>query len=119
MAIATIEAIRGQNLLAHVQEVVEPLLRDRLTHLSNHHAVQGVRVIGAQAAIEFIDRDGDCDSEIVLDVQRQCMDKNLLVYSGGRQSNVLMLLPPITIDEVTLGEGLDRIHAIIEKRLEA
>ncbi len=47
------------------------------------------------------------------------MDKNLLVYSGGRQSNVLMLLPPIIIDEVTLGDGLDRVHAIIEKRLRA
>jgi hypothetical protein len=32
---------------------------------------------------------------------------------------VLMLLPPITIDDITLGEGLDRIHAIIENRLEA
>jgi 4-aminobutyrate aminotransferase len=119
MAVATIEAIRGQDLLAHVQEVVEPLLRDRLTHLADHHAVQEVRVTGAQAAIEFIDRNGDCDFDIVLDIQRQCMDENLLVYSGGRQSNVLMLLPPITIDEVTLGEGLDRIHAIIEKRLKA
>ena len=117
MAVATIETIRGQNLLTHVQEVVEPRLRERLGELADHDLIHAVRISGAQAAIEFIASNGGSGSELVVDIQRQCLENNILVYGGGRQGNVLILLPPIMIDSATLERGLERVRAIIETNL--
>ncbi len=115
MAVATIETIRAQDLLTYARTVIEPLLQDRLGFLDNHRAVHAVRKFGAQAAIEFVNMNGGPDAEIVLDIQRLCLDENLLVYGGGRYSNVLMVLPPLIIDKRTLEEGLDKVGLIIER----
>ena len=113
MASATIDVIRDQDLLTHVREVVEPLLLDRLGNLATSDTIRAVRCVGAQAAIEFVDLDGKPDADIVLEIQRSCLREKILVYGGGRWSNVLMLLPPILIDEETLSRSLETIHSII------
>ena len=79
--------------------------------------IHAVRISGAQAAIEFIASNGGSGSELVADIQRQCLENNILVYGGGRQGNVLNLLPPIMIDSAALEHGLERGRAIIETNL--
>lgn len=113
MASTTIDVIRDQDLLSHVREVVEPLLFDHLGKFATGDSIRAVRCVGAQAAIEFFDLDGKPDAEIVLEIQRFCLVEKILVYGGGRWSNVLMLLPPILIDEETLSRSLETIHSII------
>ncbi|MEL6965473.1 MAG: aminotransferase class III-fold pyridoxal phosphate-dependent enzyme, partial [Pseudomonadota bacterium] len=107
MAVATIDTIRDEDLIKHVQTVVEVVFRYRFADLSHHHSVLAVRTIGAQTGIEFINENGDPDEAIVIDIQRRCLEKGVLVYAGGRHSNVLMLLPPILIDRAVLEAGLD------------
>ncbi|MDH3660900.1 MAG: aminotransferase class III-fold pyridoxal phosphate-dependent enzyme [Alphaproteobacteria bacterium] len=113
MASATIDVIRDQDLLTHVRGVVEPLLLDRLGDLATSDSIRAVRCVGAQAAIEFVDLDGKPDADIVLEIQRSCLQERNLVYGGGRWSNVLMLLPPILIDKETLSTSLETIRSII------
>ncbi|MGI9491260.1 MAG: aspartate aminotransferase family protein [Geminicoccaceae bacterium] len=119
MAVATIDTIREQDLLTHVQEVIEPLLIDRRGNRATLNNVHAVRCIGAQAAIELVDVHGKPDAEGVFDIQRRCLDERLLVYGGGRHSNVLMLLPPIVIDRDTLSMALETIRSIITQKRQA
>lgn len=113
MAVATIDTIRTDGLLARVVTTIEPLLRRKLAPLGKLRRVHAIRVTGAQAAIEFVDAGCGPDPDRIARLQRRCLDAHLLVYAGGWHGNALMLLPPLIIDEADLGAALDRIVAFI------
>ena len=93
------------------------LLRRRLAPLDELRTVREVRVVGAQAAIEFVDEEGAPDADRVDRLQRRCLDEHLLVYGGGRHGNTLILVPPLVIDEADLGTALERIVALVGDRI--
>lgn len=113
MAVATIDTIRSEGLLNRVTNTIEALLRGRLGSLDEFQTVREIRVVGAQAAIEFVDEDGAPDADRVGRLQRRCLDEHLLVYGGGRHGNALILVPPLVIDEADLRKALDRILALV------
>ena len=113
MAVATIDTIRSEGLLNRVTNTIEALLRRRLASLDDFQTVREIRVIGAQAAIEFVDEDGAPDADRVGRLQRRCLDEHLLVYGGGRHGNALILVPPLVIDEADLEAALERIVALV------
>lgn len=117
MAVATIDTIRSEGLLNRVKNTIEALLRRRLAPLDELRTVREVRVVGAQAAIEFVDEEGAPDADRVGRLQRRCLDERLLVYGGGRHGNALILVPPLVIDEADLRTALDRIVAFVGDRV--
>jgi 4-aminobutyrate aminotransferase-like enzyme len=108
MAVATIDVISGDNLLSHVSSVVAPALEAALSTLLGRPGIAAVRVAGAQAAIQF-HREGLPDGNRSSNLQRRLLNEELLVYGGGRQSDCLMLLPPINIKPEVLQPALTRI----------
>ena len=116
MAVATIDTIRNEGLLNRVTNTIEALLRRRLAPLEELRTVREIRVIGAQAAIEFVDEEGAPDADRVGRLQRRCLDEHLLVYGGGRHGNALILVPPLIIDEADLEAALERIAALVGDR---
>ena len=116
MAVATIDTIRSEGLLNRVTNTIEALLRRGLAPLEELRTVREIRVVGAQAAIEFVDEKGAPDADRVGRLQRRCLDERLLVYGGGRHGNALILLPPLVIDEADLGMALERIAALVGDR---
>lgn len=68
--------------------------------------VEDVRGRGLFLGIELT------DAELAAQAKRELRDRGVLVGRGGRRSNVLILAPPLVIEEQTLDEGLDTIAAV-------
>jgi len=114
MAVATIDTIRAEGLLGRVKGTIEPLLRRRLAPLDMHRPVHDIRVIGAQAAIEFVGDGSVPDAARAARLQRKCLDEHLLVYGGGWHGNALMLVPSLIIEEADLDSALERIVELVK-----
>jgi 4-aminobutyrate aminotransferase/(S)-3-amino-2-methylpropionate transaminase len=76
-----------------------------------------VRALGAMAAMELVtDRETrEPAPEITKRLVHEAADRGLVLLSCGVYGNVIRFLPPLTVSNDILGEGLD----IIEQALEA
>jgi 4-aminobutyrate aminotransferase len=100
--VAVLEAIREPDFLARAVRLGDDL-RDRLEGLAERHAGIGeVRGLGPMLALELEKRTPD-GAKAVVDA---AFDRGLLLLSCGLYGNVLRLLPPLTISDEELGEGL-------------
>jgi 4-aminobutyrate aminotransferase-like enzyme len=89
--------------------------RHRLTaELGEHAAVGDVRGRGLFLGIEIVrDRDSpEPDPELARQTQRALREKGVLVGRGGRYGNVLILAPPLVIEDHVLDGGLDTIAEV-------
>ncbi|HEX2030425.1 MAG TPA: 4-aminobutyrate--2-oxoglutarate transaminase [Actinomycetota bacterium] len=116
-AMAVIEAIERQGLVERAGRLGEAML-GRLGELQGSvEAVGDVRGRGAMAAIELVaDRrtkepDRDATQRVVEEAYRQ----GVILLKAGTYDNVIRLLPPLTIEDHLLDEGL----GILEKSLAA
>jgi len=74
-----------------------------------------VRGPGAMVAAEFV-HDGDANRpnpEITRKIVIEGAQNGLLMLSCGLRGNVLRFLPPLTISDETLSEGLDRLETVL------
>jgi 4-aminobutyrate aminotransferase/(S)-3-amino-2-methylpropionate transaminase len=83
-----------------------------------HEVIGDVRGRGMMTAIELVrDRatkeplDGAAGSAIV----KRCLEDGVVIIKAGTYDNVIRLLPPLTIDEPLLEEGL----AVLDEALAA
>ena len=113
MAVATIRSIREHRLLEHVSGTLEPALGRTLNRLTDHPRVSGVRIAGAQAAIDIVGPNGQPDGRAAAAVQAAAMKEGLLVYAGGLDGNSVMVVPPINIGEGDLTGGLEKLAGLI------
>ena len=108
-ALAVLDVIERDGLLERSRSLGERVM-GRLGELQAKHDVIGdVRGRGMMTAIELVsDRgtkeplDGATGSSIVT----RCLEEGVLILKAGTYDNVIRLLPPITIDEDLLWEGL-------------
>jgi 4-aminobutyrate aminotransferase/(S)-3-amino-2-methylpropionate transaminase len=108
-ALAVLGQIEREGLLERSRTLGEKLL-GRLRELQDRHQLIGdVRGRGMMTAIELVtDRstkepiDGPTGSGIV----KRCLENGVVILKAGTYDNVIRLLPPITIDEGLLEEGL-------------
>jgi 4-aminobutyrate aminotransferase / (S)-3-amino-2-methylpropionate transaminase / 5-aminovalerate transaminase len=91
------------------------VISDRLQALDKDHpAVGDVRGRGAMQAIEFVEPGTTTPSPAVASaVAAKCHSSGVVVLTCGTWSNVIRLLPPLTIDDGLLQEGLDVLSAAI------
>jgi 4-aminobutyrate aminotransferase/(S)-3-amino-2-methylpropionate transaminase len=108
-ALAVLDQIEREGLLERSRTLGEGVLA-RLREMQDRHAVIGeVRGRGLMTAIELVaDRstkeplDGATGTAIV----RRCLEEGVVILKAGTYDNVIRLLPPLTIDERLLAEGL-------------
>jgi diaminobutyrate-2-oxoglutarate transaminase len=88
-------------------------MRDRLQAIANTHADRGwdVRGRGMMQALDVI------DGSIAKAVQTAGFETGLLIGPCGSGGRVLKLIPPLTIPEADLHEGLDLFEAAIDTAL--
>lgn len=107
-AAATLRILREEDLPARAASELAPVMQAALSPLVPTGAAQAVRVVGAQAAIDL------GDAAKATEVQRRALtEARVLVYGGGRRSECVMILPPLTIGRQTLQHGLDAVCSII------
>ena len=108
-ALAVLDQIEKEGLLERSRTLGEKVL-GRLREMQERHEVIGdVRGRGMMNAIELVtDRgtkeplDGPSGNAIV----KRCLEEGVVILKAGTYDNVIRLLPPLTIDEALLEDGL-------------
>jgi diaminobutyrate-2-oxoglutarate transaminase len=105
-ALRAIEYVEDHDLLARTRRL-GGYLTDRLEELADRHAAVGdVRGRGLCLGVEFVDADRSAP-ELVSAVRTACYERGLLVWTGGRNSDVLRLQPPLVVTREQAETGMD------------
>ncbi|MEW5422820.1 4-aminobutyrate--2-oxoglutarate transaminase [Amorphus sp. 3PC139-8] len=118
---AVLDVIEEEGLLARATAIGETITA-RLTALaarSGHEAIGDVRGLGAMVAYELVtDRSTKAAApELTGRIVEEAEARGLILLSCGTRANVVRLLPPLTIPDAVLAEGLDLMEAAIEAAL--
>jgi 4-aminobutyrate aminotransferase/(S)-3-amino-2-methylpropionate transaminase len=108
-ALASIETMEAEDLPARAR-AVEALVVPRLQALADRYPVIGdVRGRGAMLAIELVsDLDAKTpDAALAATVNGACHARGLVTLTAGTFGNVFRFLPPLSIGDDLLVEGLD------------
>jgi 4-aminobutyrate aminotransferase / (S)-3-amino-2-methylpropionate transaminase / 5-aminovalerate transaminase len=107
-ALAAMETIKAENLVARAAEI-ERIMLGRLHRMQAEDSRIGdVRGRGAMIAVELVHQDStDPDPGFTTAVATAAREKGVIVLTCGTYGNVLRFLPPLTISDELLNEGLD------------
>jgi 4-aminobutyrate aminotransferase / (S)-3-amino-2-methylpropionate transaminase / 5-aminovalerate transaminase len=115
-ALAVLDLIEKDNLLERSRTLGEKVLGRLREMQDRHQSIGDVRGRGMMTAIELVsDRatkeplSGPDGNAIV----RRCLEEGVVILKAGTYDNVIRLLPPITIEEGLLDEGLETLDAAI------
>ncbi|MFN8226044.1 MAG: 4-aminobutyrate--2-oxoglutarate transaminase [Mycobacterium sp.] len=113
-ALATLETIETTNLIDRAGEI-ERLMKDRLGRLqADDDRIGDVRGRGAMIAVELVKSGtAEPDSELTKKLCAAAHAAGVIVLSCGTYGNILRFLPPLTISDELLLEGLDVLALIL------
>jgi 4-aminobutyrate aminotransferase/(S)-3-amino-2-methylpropionate transaminase len=106
-ALAAVETVREEGLLQRAVQI-EQVMLPRLRELqAEDNRIGDVRGLGAMVAVELVQRDStEPDPELTKLVATAAHRQGVIVLTCGTYGNVLRLLPPLTISDELLVEGL-------------
>ena len=101
MALASLRDLRARRLARRAAKAGDAWKRELQQALGGHPSVAEVRGIGLMIGIELVKDKPTLapDSELAGRVVTGCLQKGLILLSGGIHRNVLTLTPPLTITE--------------------
>jgi 4-aminobutyrate aminotransferase / (S)-3-amino-2-methylpropionate transaminase / 5-aminovalerate transaminase len=107
-SLAAMETIKAENLVARAAEI-ERIMLSRLHRMqAEDNRIGDVRGRGAMIAIELVRRDSsEPDPGLAVAVATAARENGVIVLTCGTHGNVLRFLPPLTISDELLNEGLD------------
>ena len=107
-ALAAMDTIKAENLVARAAEI-ERIMLGRLHRIqAEDNRIGDVRGRGAMIAVELVHQDStDPDPGFTTAVATAAREKGVIVLTCGTYGNVLRFLPPLTISDELLNEGLD------------
>jgi 4-aminobutyrate aminotransferase/(S)-3-amino-2-methylpropionate transaminase len=113
-ALATIETIETDGLVERARQI-ESLTKDRLGRLQvDDDRIGDVRGRGAMIAMELVTPGTtDPDADLTKALCAGCHTAGVIVLSCGTFGNVLRFLPPLTISDELLIEGLDVLALVL------
>ena len=113
-ALAAIETIEADGLVARAHQI-ERLMKDRLLALqAADDRIGDVRGRGAMIAVEFV-KPGSAEPDAALTeaLAAAAHAAGVIVLTAGTFGNVLRFLPPLTISDELLVEGLDVVAELL------
>jgi 4-aminobutyrate aminotransferase/(S)-3-amino-2-methylpropionate transaminase len=113
-ALATFETIEADGLVERAQQM-ERLIKDRLLALqAADERIGDVRGRGAMIAVELVKPDtAEPDAELTSAWVVAAHAAGVIVLTAGTFVNVVRLLPPLTISDELLTEGLDVLAELL------
>ena len=113
-ALATIATIESDGLLERARQI-ERVILERLTRLqAADDRIGDVRGRGAMNAIELVKSGtADPDAELTEKLSKALHAAGVIVLTCGMFGNIIRLLPPLTIGDDLLIEGLDILSRIL------
>jgi len=113
-ALASIETIESDGLIERAKEI-ERVIVDRLSQLqAGDDRIGDVRGRGAMIAIELVKSGtADPDPELTLELATAAHAAGIVILTCGMFGNIIRLLPPLTISDELLIEGLDVLAGLL------
>jgi 4-aminobutyrate aminotransferase / (S)-3-amino-2-methylpropionate transaminase / 5-aminovalerate transaminase len=113
-ALATIDTIEADGLLERAREI-ERLMKDRLFALqAADDRIGDVRGRGAMVAVEFVKPDNaEPDAKLTNALANAAIATGVIVLTAGTFGNVVRFLPPLTISDELLSEGLEVLAGLL------
>jgi diaminobutyrate-2-oxoglutarate transaminase len=120
--LATLNALQQQDLPAQAERR-GAWLKTRLVELQQRYPALGqVRGRGLMLGIEIVDErqapdrlnSYPGDPTLAVAIQKHCFDHGLLLERGGRQGNVIRLLPPLIIDDEQCALVMERFEQALQ-----
>lgn len=113
-ALATIETIENDGLIARAQQlerlITEPLLRLQ----AGDDRIGDVRGRGAMIAIELVKSGtAEPDKELTQKLTVAAAAAGVIVLTCGMYGNIIRLLPPLTISDELLAEGIEILGGLL------
>jgi 4-aminobutyrate aminotransferase/(S)-3-amino-2-methylpropionate transaminase len=107
-ALAVLDLIERDGLLERSRTLGERIMARFRDMQARYDVIGDVRGRGAMCAIELVnDRDTKEPADAATGaIAKRCLENGLIVLSAGTYNNVLRLLPPLTIEDGLLEEGL-------------
>lgn len=99
-AIATLDVIRDEGLVANAAEMGCRLLDGLRKTAADHPAIGDVRGLGLMAGCEFDDAD------TARRAHREAVERGLLLLTCGAHGNVVRMIPPLVVDAAQIDEAL-------------
>ncbi|HEY2044133.1 MAG TPA: 4-aminobutyrate--2-oxoglutarate transaminase [Jatrophihabitans sp.] len=112
-ALGSIETMKAENLVQRARDI-EALFVPRLQQLaSKYDAIGDIRGRGAMLAVELVsDRVAKTpDAGLAGRINAYCHSHGLVTLTAGTYGNVFRFLPPLSIGDELLNEGLDILEA--------
>ncbi|KJL41586.1 4-aminobutyrate--2-oxoglutarate transaminase [Microbacterium trichothecenolyticum] len=113
-ALAAIDVFENDGMLERAREI-ETVLKGRLQDLrATDPRVGDVRGHGAMIAAEFVDpATGEPDAALTAAVAKASIAQGVIVLTCGTYGNVIRFLPPLSITDDLLHEGMDVVAAAL------
>ncbi|MGM7698533.1 4-aminobutyrate--2-oxoglutarate transaminase [Microbacterium sp. A84] len=113
-ALAAIDVFENDGMLQRAQQI-GTLLHLRLNALQvTDPRIGDVRGRGAMTAIEFVDPATNApDAALTAAIAKACIAEGVIVLTCGTFGNVIRFLPPLSIGDDLLNEGLDVVAAVL------
>ena len=113
-ALATLETIEADGLVERARQI-ERLMKDRLHALqASDDRIGDVRGRGAMIAVEFVKPDSaEPDAKLTNALAAAAHAAGVIVLTAGTFGNVVRFLPPLTISDELLSEGLDVVTGLL------
>ncbi len=111
-ALGSIETMKAENLNARAKQI-EALFVPRLQQLAaKYEQIGDIRGRGAMLAIELVAGADDLtpNSALTAKVNAYCGSQGLVTLTAGTYGNVLRFLPPLSMGDELLNEGLDIVE---------
>ena len=99
-AIATIEVMERDGLFDRAAALGRRMVERLRAATAGNPSVLEVRGVGLMVGIELI------DGEAAHEMQQACLARDLIVLTAGPQSNVLRLIPPLTLTDEEADTGV-------------
>ena len=115
-ALAVLDKIEREDLLARSRAVGTTIMARLHAIAAAHDVVGDVRGRGAMCAMELVsDRatKEPVDAATMNAIAAACLSQGLIVLTAGTYGNVIRLLPPLTIDDDLLEDGLSILEGAV------
>lgn len=119
-ALATLEVMKEEKLVENASAMGN-YAREQLIRMEQNHPVIGsIRSVGLMLGIEIVDPYTKApNGEGLTRILNKCLDKGVLFYLCGNRSEVIRMIPPLTVSKQQIDQGLRVLdEAITEYELE-
>lgn len=111
--IATLKVIERDHLIDRATALGETIRARVARWQESGEGPSDLRGRGALIGMEFMDEQGHPDADRVTQIKHRAVESGLVVLSCGIDDNVIRLLPPLTVSDAELEEGLDILESAV------